>query len=119
MKERKSRRGATISCNELTLTILAVSKLGEDLEQKAIDPTKPTTCYFAKLSDFIEISKHSVGACFHLRNQNNFTVEPFVNKIAILLIKDLISEVKAPFQIAECLIGVTYFDPQSLPSEAT
>ena len=40
-------------------------------------------------------------------------------KIAIPLIKDLISEVKAAFQIQECLVGVTYFDPQCLPSEAT
>ena len=39
-----------------------VSKLVENLEQKAIDPTKPTTCYFAKLDDFIEISKLSAGA---------------------------------------------------------
>ena len=40
----------------------AVSKLVEDLEQKAIDPTKPTTCYFAKLDGF----KLSAGTQFHL-----------------------------------------------------
>ena len=91
----------------------------EDLEQKAIDPTKPNTCYFAKLDGFVEISKLSAGTQFHLRNQNNFTIEPFVKKIAIPLIKDLINEVKAAFQIPECLVGVTYFYPQCLPSEAT
>ena len=40
-------------------------------------------------------------------------------RIVIPLIKDLISGVKAAFQIPECLVGVTYFDLQHLPSEAT
>ena len=97
----------------------AVSKLVEDKEQKAIDPTKPTTCYLAKLDGFIEVSKLSAGARFHLQNQNNFTIESFVNKAATPLIKDLISEVKAAFQTPECLVGVTYFDLQRLPSETT
>ena len=65
------------------------------------------------------MSELSAGAQFHLRSQNNFTTESFVNKIATPLIKDLISKVKAAFQIPECLVGVTYFDPQGLPLHTT
>ena len=91
-----------------------LNTLKDNLQAKIENPAHPPTSYFARVQEFIDITRKSFGGRYQLRSYAGFELSDFHANFVKPVISGLIAEIENAFDIPEHLLGFSVIDPRAM-----
>ena len=95
-----------------------LNTLKDNLQAKIDNPSHPSTSYFARVQEFIDIARKTCGGRYQLRSYADCNLIDFHANFIKIVISDLIGEKENAFDFPEDLLGFLAIDPRAMPSDA-